>query len=75
MSYNSLECESGYFGPDCKNECGHCLNVSHCHGGNGTCLSGCSAGYIESLCTESTFFLNLYTEAFKMCLLCLSLCD
>ena len=50
-----LECETGYFGPDCKSECGHCLNASQCHRGNGTCLRGCSPGYIGSFCRESTF--------------------
>ena len=56
-----LECETGYFGPDCKSECGHCLNASQCHRGNGTCLRGCSPGYIGSFCRESIFF-SVFTQ-------------
>ena len=57
---NCLECESGYFGRDCTSTCGHCLNESQCHRGNGSCLNGCSAGYIGSFCKESTFLLHFY---------------
>ena len=51
-----IECEDGFFGSDCTSVCGHCLNANQCHLSNGTCLNGCSPGYIGTQCEESTFF-------------------
>lgn len=48
-------CSRGYFGPDCRNTCGQCLNVSQCHYINGSCLAGCVHGYRGDYCNESLY--------------------
>ena len=46
-----LECESGKFGMNCNENCGHCSNAS-CNHVNGTCVSGCTPGYHGSFCQK-----------------------
>jgi hypothetical protein len=49
----SAECDSGEWGENCENQCGHCLNGS-CVRSDGTCDGGCSPGYkTTEMCTES----------------------
>ena len=45
-----LECDEGYFGTECSQVCGWCKNTVDCHHLNGTCLTGCEAGYIGDMC-------------------------
>lgn len=54
----SKECETGYFGSECLNKCGHCLNASYCHHINGSCLNGCSKGYKGEDCKECKLYYN-----------------
>lgn len=44
------ECERGFYGIECSETCGHCGDVSQCSNVNGTCLSGCDAGFKGDLC-------------------------
>lgn len=43
-------CEIGTYGVDCNKTCGHCRDLHQCSHTNGTCLTGCVAGYQGSLC-------------------------
>ena len=44
------ECNDGKYGEVCGEECGFCADLSYCNHVNGTCLSGCDAGYNGNLC-------------------------
>ena len=44
------ECETGTYGKECGNQCGHCIDPTDCFHVNGTCLGGCSAGYLGNTC-------------------------
>ena len=72
----SIGCETGKYGPQCQKTCGYCLDQSECFHTNGTCLTGCLAGYQGVLCatrkrehrlglyefeTTISFFWNLKT--------------
>lgn len=46
----STACNPGSYGIDCKERCGNCLDVYKCSYTNGTCLTGCIAGYQGNLC-------------------------
>ena len=46
-------CVNGYYGKECNNTCGYCLDLSDCFHINGTCLNGCESGYIGDLCKSS----------------------
>lgn len=45
-----IECEQGLYGIGCSETCGHCRDVDQCFHVNGTCLTGCDAGYQDGLC-------------------------
>lgn len=51
-SYNCyvLACEIGSYGNNCIKTCGECGDINQCHHINGTCLTGCAAGYQGNLC-------------------------
>lgn len=38
------------YGPGCIETCGHCRDVNKCSNIDGTCLTGCDAGYRGNLC-------------------------
>ena len=44
------ECDLGTYGDKCNETCGNCQDQTKCHHSNGTCLTGCSAGYDGALC-------------------------
>lgn len=46
------ECKAGYYGGNCTNSCGHCLNEKACHHVNGMCDEECEPGYKAPYCTE-----------------------
>lgn len=48
-----IECKKGTFGSECERTCGKCLNMTHCHQVNGTCLHGCELGYQGHRCQKS----------------------
>ena len=43
-------CNAGKYGLHCEEDCGNCSDSSQCFHVNGTCLSGCSAGYQGHTC-------------------------
>lgn len=43
--FHSTACQNNMYGAGCSEKCGHCLNGEHCNHVNGTCHSGCEAGY------------------------------
>uniref|UniRef100_A0A8W8MNT0 EGF-like domain-containing protein n=1 Tax=Magallana gigas TaxID=29159 RepID=A0A8W8MNT0_MAGGI len=45
-----LACDSGWYGLGCSERCGQCRDVDRCLNTNGTCLTGCSAGYTGHTC-------------------------
>lgn len=45
-----IECGRGSFGVSCNETCGHCRDVNQCLHTNGTCLTGCIAGFEGNLC-------------------------
>lgn len=52
IKFNWKGCDSGSYGADCKDICGNCLNESDCSNINGTCFTGCNAGYEGDLCKK-----------------------
>lgn len=48
--FNIEECDRGSYGVECNETCGHCCDVSQCSNVNGTCLTGCDAGFEGDLC-------------------------
>lgn len=45
-----LECDKGSYGLECKETCGHCRDVNQCSNVDGTCITGCAAGFEGNLC-------------------------
>lgn len=43
------------YGHECNETCGHCDDLHRCSPINGTCLSGCDAGYQGEFCNTSEF--------------------
>lgn len=52
--YFIVACKHGYYGKNCTNACGNCLNNRTCNNVNGTCIDGCSEGLKGDLCTTGT---------------------
>lgn len=44
------ECDIGYYGYNCTETCGHCVDETECSPVDGTCPTGCSARYFGQLC-------------------------
>lgn len=48
-----IECEEGFFGLMCKDECSpHCVNQQSCDHEGGACEGGCTDGWVGERCTE-----------------------
>lgn len=45
-----LACDRGYFGTACNKTCGHCAELEQCSSINGSCLTGCDAGFLGETC-------------------------
>lgn len=45
-----LACDKGYFGTACNETCGQCDELEQCSNINGSCLTGCNAGYLGETC-------------------------
>lgn len=45
-----IACGRGYYGAECQQECGYCLDLTQCVHTNGSCLTGCKAGYNGETC-------------------------
>ena len=52
-----LECKFATYGDQCKETCGQCQDLTKCHYKNGTCLTGCKAGYNGVLCKTRKYML------------------
>ncbi|XP_065943696.1 uncharacterized protein [Magallana gigas] len=55
-----LACDKGSYGSQCKEICGHCRDTDQCSNINGTCLTGCDAGYQGDLCKICKCLVLLY---------------
>lgn len=51
----SVECSAGFYGEQCKSNCGHCVNQTTCHYFTGACENECEPGYMSPNCTEGIF--------------------
>lgn len=48
----TIGCDNNVYGPACKRSSGNCLNRKDCYHINGSCLSGCKAGYKGEKCMD-----------------------
>ena len=46
------ECDHGYYGVNCQQNCGHCSEASECHHITGECSDTCKPGYQGIMCNE-----------------------
>lgn len=53
--YVPLDCDTGWYGEDCKEACGQCRDLDQCSNINGTCLIGCRAGFQGDFCNISKY--------------------
>lgn len=53
LIFDFSECVNGKYGLSCENNCNHCQQDTQCHNVNGSCLQGCSPGYIGPFCNIS----------------------
>lgn len=58
------ECNTGQYGYNCNQTCGNCLNMTDCSSINGSCVTGCAAGYYGDLCKKG-FFLSAFFVTLK----------
>ncbi|WAQ98523.1 TIE1-like protein, partial [Mya arenaria] len=52
-------CSNSFYGENCAQNCGNCLDGSRCNLKNGTCPRGCSSGYRGVYCNQSTVLREL----------------
>ena len=45
-----LECTGNTYGENCSETCGNCLGGEQCNIVNGTCETGCAAGWLGQMC-------------------------
>lgn len=56
-TFNSVVCESGYYGLNCNQECSmFCKNSRDCHPMSGYCKEGCKIGWQGLDCLEGVYF-------------------
>lgn len=48
-------CEIGTYGVNCNETCGHCRDLNQCSYTNGTCFTGCNAGYHGAQCKTGEY--------------------
>lgn len=61
LSYNKKTvCDKGWYGVQCREQCGHCRDSNQCLQTNGTCLTGCMTGYSGDLC-KTREYMNFIT--------------
>ena len=61
------ECDLGTYGDKCNETCGNCLDLNECHHSNGTCLTGCKAGYDGALCKTRKYVKHCKYIYSKVC--------
>lgn len=49
------DCREGSYGYNCNESCGYCRNNSFCLQINGTCVTGCEAGFMGKVCKTRTY--------------------
>ncbi len=47
-----LECDTGFYGEDCKFRCGKCEGGPQCDKETGACPHGCELGWVEPRCSQ-----------------------
>ena len=52
-------CAEGFYGNACSHVCGHCVDHEGCHHINGSCLRGCTPGYIGYKCDRRTLHIKV----------------
>ena len=53
MCYDFIaECESGYYGTNCQQQCGHCKDGVTCDNQNGRCYNGCQMWWADDRCDK-----------------------
>lgn len=45
-----LACDVGFYGSNCKDTCGQCLEADNCSFIDGACFGGCIEGYTGDTC-------------------------
>lgn len=60
LSCFPTECYIGHYGYNCNETCGHCMDLSQCSTVSGICHTGCSDGYMGSLCKKGAFILKRF---------------
>lgn len=67
IMYYFTACDRGLYGIDCNETCGHCIDIDECFHTNGTCLTGCAAGYLGDLCNKCMYVVNQKRKYFLQC--------
>ena len=57
-----LACGRGLYGAECQQECAHCRDLTQCVNTNGSCLTGCEAGYHGETCKACELKYNIFKE-------------
>ena len=47
-----IECRDQTYGAECKEQCGNCKYMEHCHHVDGICPSGCESGVYGRTCKQ-----------------------
>ena len=55
-----LACVRGLYGAECQQECGYCRDLTQCVHTNGSCSTGCKAGYHGETCEARQSKTNLF---------------
>ena len=50
ISINIPECQDKFYGRNCSQQCGHCLNHEPCNKDTGHCNKGCQSYFQYPLC-------------------------
>ena len=51
--FHFVACVQGWFGYNCRKECGYCKDNVTCNFKDGTCRNGCEPGYTTDTCEAS----------------------
>lgn len=63
-------CDKGWYGDQCREQCGHCRDANQCLHTNGTCITGCMTGYYGDLCKtreQRIYFTNIINMQTHLC--------
>lgn len=51
-----IACDIGWYGSNCMETCGRCLEVENCSITNGSCFGGCMEGYTGDACHGKVWY-------------------